>query len=90
MSLPDNVRVDWGTLGDLGETELIPFLQNAYKELRIGSEQAAALVSVESFQAILKLVNNEKIADLASDVLKCAWGQFKVFLQLILTFYLTC
>ena len=63
---------------NLGEAELVPFLQNAYKELRIGSEQAAALVSVESFQAILKLMNNDKIADLASDVLKCAWGQFQV------------
>ena len=39
MSLPENVRVDWGTLGDLSEPELSAFLENAYKELRIGSTQ---------------------------------------------------
>ena len=41
MSLPENVRVDWCTLGDLSEPELRGFLENAYKELRIGSSQAS-------------------------------------------------
>ena len=75
MSLPENVRVDWNTLGDLSTSDLQSFLQNAYKELRIGSNQATALVSVESFLAISKLANHSEVSTLAIDILKCAWNQ---------------
>jgi hypothetical protein len=74
--LPDNTRIDWNSLSELNSAELLPFLNEAYKELRIGSQIAKSFVSVESIQKIGSLVDKEEpdVAKVAADVVSCAWA----------------
>ena len=59
MSLP-NVEIDWSSIGELENDELITFLNEAYTELRIGSQLAKSFVSVRVRRSYIYFVENSK------------------------------
>ena len=74
MELPENVRIEWQTIIELNNDDLLKFLKEVYQSIRIGSPVAAQMVSLD---AIKQMIN---IADNANEEISVSSAVFKPML----------
>ena len=64
MELPENVRIEWQTITELNNDDLIKFLKEVYQSIRIGSPVAAQMVSLDAVKQMMIIADsdNEEIS----------------------------
>jgi len=75
MELPENVRIEWQTITELNNDDLIKFLKEVYQSIRIGSPVAAQMVSLDAVKQMMIIADsdNEEISQYAKDITIAAW-----------------
>ena len=58
MELPENVRIEWQTIIELNNDDLLKFLKEVYQSIRIGSPVAAQMVSLDAIKQMIKIADN--------------------------------
>ena len=59
MELPENVRIEWQTITELNNDDLIKFLKEVYQSIRIGSPVAAQMVSLDAVKQMMIIADSE-------------------------------
>lgn len=64
MELPENVRIEWQTITELNNDDLIKFLKEVYQSILIGSPVAAQMVSLDAVKQMMVIADsdNEEIS----------------------------
>jgi len=75
MELPENVRIEWQTITELNNDDLIKFLKEVYQSIRIGSPVATQMVSLDAIKQMMVIADseNEEISQYAKDITIAAW-----------------
>lgn len=75
MELPENVRIEWQTIIELNNEELLKFLKEVYQNIRIGSPIAAQMVSIDSIKHMMNIADYDHtdISQYAKDIILAAW-----------------
>jgi len=75
MELPENVRIEWQTITELNNDDLLKFLKEVYQSVRIGSPVAAQMVSLDAVKHMMIIADNDnqEISQYASDITIAAW-----------------
>lgn len=75
MELPENVRIEWSSITQMTEEELIKFLEESYKFIRIGAEFATKIVTLDAIRYLVALADKEnaKIKECAADIAISGW-----------------
>ena len=58
MELPENVRIEWQTIIELNNDDLLKFLKEVYQSIRIGSPVAAQMVSLDAIKQMINIADN--------------------------------
>lgn len=59
MELPENVRIEWQTITELNNDDLIKFLKEVYQSIRIGSPVATQMVSLDAIKQMMVIADSE-------------------------------
>ena len=73
MELPENVRIEWQTITELNNDDLLKFLKEVYQSIRIGSPVAAQMVSLDAIKHMMIIADSDNqeisVSSIAMDLI---------------------